>query len=200
ALNAVALPLQGTIMNILLLAALFFASVSTAHAAFLDCVFFDGVDGESATAPTAWKQHLQVSNCARKTVTPAAAPALPLLLWSASIAQTAQVHSDRCVWEHGDNAGLGQNISAVAPQSQNQTGAATLWVSEQQFYNYASNSCASGQQCGHYTQIVWRGTTQVGCAQTQCSSGSPFGAQFPNWTFIVCDYSPPGNYTGERPY
>jgi len=188
-------------MKIFWLAAFFCASASSARAAFLDCIFFDGTDGESATAPAAWKANLQLHNCARKTVVdPAATPPIPLLSWSASVAQQAQVHADRCVWQHGDNTGLGQNIYAAAPQGQDQTDAASDWLTEQPFYNYAANSCASGQQCGHYTQIVWRDTTQVGCAQTQGSTGTPFGAQFPNWTFIVCDYSSPGNFVGERPY
>lgn len=187
-------------MKAMWLVLVMFASVSSARAEFLDCVFFDGVDGESASAPTAWRDHVQTSNCARKTVLPAASPALPLLSWNPSIAQTAQVHADRCVWQHGDAADLGQNIYAAAPQDQHQTDAAVSWLSEQPFFNYAENTCSSNEGCGHYTQIVWRETTQVGCAQTQCSSGTPFGAQFPNWTFIVCDYSPPGNYVGERPY
>jgi pathogenesis-related protein 1 len=187
-------------MKFIWLAILFLASASSAHAAFLDCIFFDGGDGESSTAPAAWKANLQLHNCARKTVVdPVATPPIPLLSWSATVAQQAQVHADRCVWEHGDNAGLGQNIYAAYPQGEGQTDAAGNWLAEQPFYDYPSNSCASGHLCGHYTQIVWRETTEVGCAQTQCSTGSPFDGH-PNWTFIVCDYNPPGNISGERPY
>jgi pathogenesis-related protein 1 len=187
-------------MKMICLVVLFLACASSAQAAFLDCVFFDGVDGESADAPTAWKPSLQLHNCARKTVLPASVPPIRPLSWNVSIAQTAQVHADRCLYQHGDAAGLGQNIYAAAPQGQDQTDSASSWIAEQPYYNYAANSCASGQQCGHYTQIVWRDTTAVGCAQAQCSANTPFGSNFPNWTFIVCDYSPPGNFSGERPY
>ena len=65
------------------------------------------------------------------------------------------------------------------------------WADEEQWYNYKSNSCQPGQQCGHYTQIVWRDTTEVGCAVKFC------GDQSQNW---VCSYNPPGNFTGQRPY
>lgn len=65
------------------------------------------------------------------------------------------------------------------------------WADEEQWYNYKTNSCQPGQQCGHYTQIVWRETTEVGCAVKYC------GDQSQNW---VCSYNPPGNYTGKRPY
>jgi hypothetical protein len=41
---------------------------------------------------------------------------------------------------------------------------------------------------GHYTQIVWAATTQVGCATQTCPDSSPF---------TVCDYSPPGKLRSE---
>jgi pathogenesis-related protein 1 len=44
--------------------------------------------------------------------------------------------------------------------------------------------------CGHYTQIVWRNTKAVGCAV-----GGKGAREV--W---VCDYDPPGNYVGQRPY
>uniref|UniRef100_J3LHT3 SCP domain-containing protein n=1 Tax=Oryza brachyantha TaxID=4533 RepID=J3LHT3_ORYBR len=65
------------------------------------------------------------------------------------------------------------------------------WLAEQPRYNYWSNSCAGGM-CGHYTQIMWRATRRVGCAMVTCYNG--------RGTFITCNYDPPGNYVGVRPY
>lgn len=48
--------------------------------------------------------------------------------------------------------------------------------------------------------IVWRDTLRVGCAHRTCDTNSPFGAQLPSWDFWVCDYEPPGNFVGRRPY
>ncbi len=84
--------------------------------------------------------------------------------------------------------------------SQSVASAVASWVNEEQYYDHATNSCASGQVCGHYTQIVWKNTTRVGCAQAHCTTNSPFGAGFPDWDMSVCDFSPPGNYVGEAPY
>ncbi|KAJ1701713.1 hypothetical protein LUZ63_001492 [Rhynchospora breviuscula] len=66
------------------------------------------------------------------------------------------------------------------------------WVSEKQYYNYNTNTCASGKVCGHYTQVVWRSTTKIGCAKVVCDNNAGI--------FIICSYNPPGNYPGVWPY
>jgi hypothetical protein len=74
------------------------------------------------------------------------------------------------------------------------------WAAEASDYDYARNTCAAGKVCGHYTQLVWRATTRVGCATQVCDRNSPFGSRFPTWQLWVCNYAPPGNYVGQRPY
>lgn len=170
-----------------------------AHAVFLDCLFFDGLE-RTGTTDAASLGALEVHNCARKTVIPAASPSIPMMTWSSTAAQAAQSWANGCTFAHGGASGYGQNIYAAAGITPTFTDATRDWAGEQAYYNYATNGCASGKQCGHYTQMVWRSTTQVGCGQTMCTANSPFGAQFPTWYFIVCDYSPPGNYSGQRPY
>lgn len=76
--------------------------------------------------------------------------------------------------------------------------AVNSWAAEAVDYDYASNTCSS--VCGHYTQLAWRTTRAVGCGVTQCSTNSPFGPSFPIWTFVVCDYDPWGNFSGQQPY
>ena len=58
--------------------------------------------------------------------------------------------------------------------------------------NSWSNSCADEQECGHYTQIVWRTRRRIGCARVFFLGG--------RGGFMTCNYDPPGNYIGERPY
>ena len=60
-------------------------------------------------------------------------------------------------------------------------------------------SCDSGEMCGHYTQVVWEGSTRVGCAIVECDDVSGL-----NWgvtsTMVICQYYEPGNYIGYKPY
>ena len=69
--------------------------------------------------------------------------------------------------------------------------AVKLWVNEKADYDYNTNTCAAGKQCLHYTQVVWRNSLRVGCAKVRCNNGG---------TFIGCNYAPPGNYVGQKPY
>ncbi|KAJ3669500.1 hypothetical protein LUZ60_011450 [Juncus effusus] len=70
--------------------------------------------------------------------------------------------------------------------------AVNAWDAEKQYYDYNTNTCASGRVCGHYTQVVWHSSTQIGCAKVVCDNNGGI--------FIICSYSPPGNYVGQKPY
>ncbi|KAL6540820.1 hypothetical protein OROMI_024703 [Orobanche minor] len=86
---------------------------------------------------------------------------------------------------------LGENIYWGGGSAWTPTDAVGAWADEERYYSYESNSCAEGQMCGHYTQIVWKTTLRIGCARVACESGD---------VFMTCNYYPPGNYVGERPY
>ena len=125
-------------------------------------------------------------------------PALSPLCYSSSVATTAQGWADQCMFLHNPNRGnLGENIYATTanPSATTPPDAVTLWAAEAQYYDYASNTCSAPTPpgtCGHYTQVVWRDTTALGCGMQACTMNSPFTG-FTMWTFVVCDYQPPGN-------
>lgn len=149
-----------------------------------------GVDPE----PDPLKGITALHNAARASVDPPATTPLPPLSWSPAVADAAKAHAAKCVFEHSGN-GYGENIYASSGAS-TPDNVVSSWVSEVADYDYASNSCSG--VCGHYTQVVWAKSLNLGCAFQACSMNSPLGGG--SWEFWVCDYDPPGNYNGEKPY
>jgi pathogenesis-related protein 1 len=116
---------------------------------------------------------LSAHNDLRASATPVPNPALPPLTWSTEAAKKAQAWAEHCTLQSNPDHGGS--------------------------YNYDKNACAPGKVCSDYTQIVWRDTTQVGCAVKLCDENSPFGSTS-QWEVWVCYYSPPGNQAEQRPY
>lgn len=136
-------------------------------------------------------------NQARASVNPQPAVAIPPLTWSNTVAATAQAWANKCMFVHNPSSGYGENIYATSGSNVTASMPVNNWVNEKSSYNYNANTCSG--TCGHYTQVVWRSSLRLGCAQKTCTTNSPFGASFPTWTFVVCNYDPPGN-SGGRPY
>jgi hypothetical protein len=156
-------------------------------------------DPEGASLAGVTKAHDRV----RAAATPRPEPPLPGLCYSAALAAAAEVWAARCRFTHDPALSRlrhGQNLHA-----QTGDGAATAardavaaWAKEAGHYDPRANRCRR-EPCGHYTQIVWRGTTRLGCAVRVCTSNSPFAGS-PTWTLLVCNYAPAGNVVGQRPY
>ncbi|CAN6482172.1 unnamed protein product [Victoria cruziana] len=114
------------------------------------------------------------------------------LAWNDTVAGYAEAYADRraadCALIHSGGP-YGENIYWNSGDA-DAADAIDYWVSEEAYYDYDSNTCI-GWECLHYTQIVWRDTTRLGCAKVTCNGGG---------TFITCNYDPPGNIVGQRPY
>lgn len=135
-------------------------------------------------------------NRVRANVSPLARPPLPNLEWADMLAGSAEAWAARCRFEHSET-NWGENLAARTDQADPATIVAD-WAAEAEHYDYAKDRCKSGQVCGHYTQVVWRTTEELGCAVARCNGGGPFGDG--EWFFWVCHYSDAGNFRGERPY
>lgn len=113
------------------------------------------------------------------------------LVWSDDLAKSAQVWANtlasNCDFDHS-NSPYGENLWKGTAGAFTVTDVVNKWGSEIESYNYKDNSCK--KVCGHYTQIVWESTTAVGCAMSTCDG----------YDIWVCQYNPPGNYVGQKPY
>lgn len=114
------------------------------------------------------------------------------LVWSDALAARAESWAQRLLarkeFVHTPKSPYGQNLFAITGGHAPPDKVVAAWASEAKDYDYRSNSCRA--TCGHYTQIVWRDTREVGC-------GVARGARREVW---VCEYSPHGNWVGKRPY
>ena len=75
--------------------------------------------------------------------------------------------------------------------------AAEIWYAEKKDYTPGTPIPAdfSTLKAGHYTQMVWRETTEIGAAKATIRTGDLKGAMV-----IVSNYKPPGNMIGKTPY
>ena len=117
---------------------------------------------------------------------------VPPLAWSDRLAARAQDWADHLLargqFTHRPKSPYGENLFEIDGGTASPARVVQSWASESRNYDSRSNRCSG--VCGHYTQIVWRDTKEVGCAVAR-------GEGREVW---VCNYDPPGNWAGRRPY
>jgi len=134
------------------------------------------------------------------------------LTWNEFLASTAESLAAKCRWGHGEihhggNARykvVGQNLYAGTESAIDLTSAIQAWYDEKQDYTYDTMKCVPGKMCGHYTQLVWATTREVGCALQQCEPlvDKTGHVVFSKALYLVCNYGPPGNVNPDttRPF
>uniref|UniRef100_A0A915PJW7 ShKT domain-containing protein n=1 Tax=Setaria digitata TaxID=48799 RepID=A0A915PJW7_9BILA len=143
------------------------------------------------------------------------------LVWDQRLANLAYDHAKRCnAWHrsgqsfrriksrtvayerrgHGYSY-IGENIwwSNEVYLRSNLQSSMLDFFNERPYYNYNTNQCFRGAQCGHYTQYVWSDTCAVGCAAVHCN-GIRNGRGINRGHIIICNYGEGGNQYGKRPY
>lgn len=128
----------------------------------------------------------------KPTIYPGNWSPVPPVTWSNEIASSARQWANHlrdsmgCGLMH-ERSGYGENLAAGSNIGAQR--AVDMWASEIQNYTYAPEYQFE-PDTGHYTQIVWRKTREIGCASAACGGSS----------VVVCRYDPAGNYVGEQPY
>lgn len=91
----------------------------------------------------------------------------------------------------GYGSGYGQNLAYGPPAEEAARAINDMFYNGEieDFAPYYGNP-NPGLIAGHFTQVIWKGTKEVGCATQVCP-----GSQYKHHT--VCNYFPPGNYRGQ---
>jgi hypothetical protein len=148
----------------------------------------------AAGQPLALNKHeiLAAHNKAR------AALGLPALKWSDRLAQGAlnwaKVIAGLNQIRHSGAAGVGENLAAWTGHGASLSSMIGMWIRERAYYRPGTfptvSSTGDWVSVAHYTQMIWRNTTEVGCGVTENGATD----------FLVCWYNPQGNFVGQSPY
>ncbi|MED6198440.1 hypothetical protein PIB30_066314 [Stylosanthes scabra] len=142
------------------------------------------------------EDYLRVHNEARNKV------GVDTLRWNAHL----EVYAEQIVSREKSRCGprsivgarkYGINVEIIRHTSKNSdpsgVDAVTSWVRQKYNYNQTSNSCIDKTpDCRKYTQVVWRNTTSLGCAEDKCLNIKA--------SIFICYYLPRGNIENQHPY
>jgi pathogenesis-related protein 1 len=116
--------------------------------------------------------------------------------WSKDLAKYAQEWADHIAetgkFEHRSKRKYGENLAAGQEERYGAREAAATWLQEKEAYDAGKREL---ENVGHYTQMVWSRTTRIGAGKAVIKAGPMKG-----WTVVVCNYDPPGNIRGEKPF
>ncbi|KAK2661414.1 hypothetical protein Ddye_007947 [Dipteronia dyeriana] len=119
---------------------------------------------------------------------------LPPLKWSKKLARFASWWAGQrrrdCALVHS-GSDYGENMFWGSGKDWKPSDAVATWAEERSYYDHKSNRCVKNRECLHYTQMVWKQSLKVGCAQTVCENAN---------TIITCNYYPHGNVIGQKPF
>uniref|UniRef100_A0A8C2CTI8 Cysteine-rich secretory protein LCCL domain containing 1a n=1 Tax=Cyprinus carpio TaxID=7962 RepID=A0A8C2CTI8_CYPCA len=153
---------------------------------------------------------LDLHNKLRGQVYPPASN-MEYMVWDTELERSAQEWAETCLWEHGP-AGLlpqiGQNLGVHWGRYRPPTSHVQAWYDEVKDYSFpypqeCNPHCpfrCSGPVCTHYTQLVWATSSRIGCAINVCYNMNVWGQIWAKAVYLVCNYSPKGNWWGYAPY
>ncbi|KAJ5584714.1 uncharacterized protein N7459_004514 [Penicillium hispanicum] len=135
------------------------------------------------------------------------------LTWNGTLAEYSHKWASACLWKHSGGP-YGENLAFGYPNS---SAAVAAWGNEEEHYNFKKPTGFT-EKTGHFTQLVWRSTTEVGCAAVNCGytednnkvrresdesnadsrlSPRADGSTRAQGWYVVCEYTPAGNVVGQ---
>ncbi|EDQ99604.1 uncharacterized protein LACBIDRAFT_334862 [Laccaria bicolor S238N-H82] len=122
------------------------------------------------------------------------------ITWNSALYNNTLAYAKKCVFEHRNIFCCRLLVLMFEPKkaagswdTYGIVDAVNDWMSEAPDYDYNHPGFSEGT--GHFTQVVWKSTTQVACAVASCPAGTIFSDYASQ--YVICRYTPPGNYDGE---
>ncbi|WWC73561.1 uncharacterized protein I206_107533 [Kwoniella pini CBS 10737] len=106
--------------------------------------------------------------------------------WGDELASYASQHASICASMTHTNGPYGENLAAGTEGFLNIISSIDMWMDE------ASSYDASNPTYSHFTQVVWKETTSIGCAAINCDANTGMAGQL----YVMCEYHPRGNIVG----
>ncbi|XP_035675323.1 glioma pathogenesis-related protein 1-like [Branchiostoma floridae] len=146
---------------------------------------------------------VHLHNQVRAGVSPSASN-MKYMSWNAGLAEKAQEYAEQCKGGHNPDLSfigpgyttVGENIYITTADQLNWFDAIGNWADEVGDYDIYNDTCKEQKVCGHYTQVVWADSYQLGCGVTKCASVAGMNDAI----LVICNYGPRGNFIGRRPY
>ena len=109
---------------------------------------------------------------------------VPLATWSDTIAAGAQSYAESVNGQMTHSStDLGENLAWASPTPPSPEKSVKMWYDEINDTNGGLVSNSEAGTAGHYTQVVWKASTEIGCGTYK--------------QLTICRYKPAGNMGGE---
>ncbi|KAK1400090.1 CAP (Cysteine-rich secretory proteins) [Heracleum sosnowskyi] len=124
---------------------------------------------------------------------------VPPLRWDPSLERHSRKYANSqahiCHLNHSHGI-YGENIAWEQYDESSPQQIVQRFIDEQKNYDILAGVCkcpplSKDCMCGHFTQVIWRTTEKVGCAEVACKGDKG--------KLVVCFYDPPGNVIGQHP-
>jgi len=118
-------------------------------------------------------------------------------------------------WSWGENMAMAGGLPGASFPYVTLASQVELWKGEEKdwdctkttFYDFNTGESEDGcrkvsppgvqPMCGHFTQVVWVTTTEIGCGLVDCPINTAMAGS--RSQFLVCQYNPGGNSAGSHP-
>ncbi|XP_053316659.1 cysteine-rich secretory protein 2 [Spea bombifrons] len=152
----------------------------------------------STSNPNIRSMIIDTHNSLRKIVNPPARNMLKMV-WNDEAARTADNYAKMCLPNHSEqnlrkitNFNCGENLF-MSTFKASWDDVIKSFYSEVVDFEYGKGAKTPGVEIGHYTQLTWATSRQVGCAINYCANNNlPYR--------FVCHYCPPGNNLSSMGY